>query len=551
MIERADGLLFARMVTAGAAAIEAQRQPVNELNVFPVPDGDTGTNMSLSLGAAAAELRRREHRGVGEAAEAAAQALLRGARGNSGVILSLLFRGLARGLKELEEMDGAAWAAALQNGVEVAYRAVMKPAEGTMLTVSRVAAVRALAAAENDPALESVMVETLDAAEAALAETIHQNPVLEKAGVIDAGGKGFCIILDSMLAVLQGRETAAQPAVDGQAPRAKADFSEYVAEDIKFDYCTEFIVTRRDKKDPLRLRAFLGALGDSLVLVDDEALIKVHVHTNHPGRAIEEALTYGPLTALKIENMREQHTQKVIQQDANGAEAARAAGRVIAPPDRRYGFVAVCAGAGLSAVFRDLGADQIVSGGQTMNPSTEDLLLAIDATPAEVVYVLPNNKNVIMAAEQCRPLSEKQVIVLPTKTTPQGVAALLAFEPTGDTEGNREAMLAALSGVRTGQVTYAARDSSFDGHKIASGDHMALVDEGLLYNHPDRIQVLRRLAQELGRGAPAFVTVFYGEGVDEAETAEAEAVFAEFCAGAEIQLVNGGQPVYFYLVSAE
>jgi DAK2 domain fusion protein YloV len=506
--------------------------------------------MSLSLGAAAAELRERAHKEAGQAAEAAAQALLRGARGNSGVILSLLFRGLARGLKDKAEMDGLDWARALQNGVEVAYRAVMKPAEGTMLTVSRLSAVRALEAAGRDPALEAVMAETLDAAETALAETIHQNPVLEKAGVIDAGGKGYCIILASMLAALQGRETAVQTAVDGVAPKARADFSEYVAEDIKFDYCTEFIVNRKDKKDPLRLRAFLEALGDSLVLVDDETLIKVHVHTNHPGRALEEALTFGPLTSLKIENMREQHTQKVIERSSARAEDVPPR-RDVAPPDRRYGFVTVCAGPGLTAVFHDLGADQVVSGGQTMNPSTEDLLRAIDATPAEVVFVLPNNKNIIMAAEQCRPLSAKQLVVVPTRTAPQGVAALLAFEPAGDTESNREAMLAALSGVRTGQITYAARDSSFDGRKIASGDHMALVDEGLLCNHPDRAHVLRRLAQELGRGAPAFVTVFYGEGVDEAEAAEAEALFAELCPGAEIQLVNGGQPVYFYLVSAE
>ncbi len=546
MFERANGADFTRMIVSAAAAIEGQRQLVNELNVFPVPDGDTGTNMSLSLGAAASELQKGVIPEVGRAAEAAAGALLRGARGNSGVILSLLFRGMARSLKELTEMNGMAWAAALETGVEVAYRAVMKPAEGTVLTVSRVSAAHAMEAAAQDPTLESVLNETLIAAEAALLETVHQNPVLEKAGVIDAGAKGFCIILEGMLAALQGRAMTTAPAVDGQAPRAKADFSEYVSEDIKFDYCTEFIITRTSKKDPLRLRAYLGSIGDSLVMVDDEEIIKIHVHTNHPGKAIEEALSYGPLTAMKIENMREQHTQQVIRQDQS-----QVINRVIAPPKSHYGFVAVCAGEGLTEVFRDLGAEQVISGGQTMNPSTEDILKAIDATPAEVVFVLPNNKNIILAAEQCIPLSDKQVVIVPTKTVPQGVAALLAFEPTRETSDNRDAMLGALSNVKTGQITYAARNSNFDGHKIKSGDHMALVDEGLLYNHPDRSQTVSHLAQEMGKATPSFVTVFYGENVDEAEAEQTKKTFEENCPGAEVQLISGGQPVYFYLVSAE
>ena len=547
MIDRINGEDFARMVFAGAAGIERHRQLVNELNVFPVPDGDTGTNMSLSLGAAASELRKNTPAEAGRAAEIAATALLRGARGNSGVILSLLFRGLAASLKDKETIDGADWATALQNGVDVAYRAVMKPAEGTVLTVSRVSAAQALQASETDPSLEHVLIETLSAAEAALADTIFQNPVLEKAGVIDAGAKGYCVILEAMLAALLGRETDFPTASDGVALRDKADFSEYVAEDIKFDYCTEFIVSRKVKKSPLRMRAFLEALGDSLVMVDDDEIIKVHVHTNHPGKALEEALSYGPLSQVKIENMRQQHTEQVILQERGAASPVR----VLAKPSRRYGFVAVCAGEGLFEVFRDLGTDQIISGGQTMNPSTDDILRAIDRTPAEVVFVLPNNKNIIMAAEQCLPLSDKQVVVVPSKTVPQGVAALLSFEPARDVNENREAMLAALSGVSTGQITYAARDSNFDGQKIASGDHMALTDSGLVCHHPGRAAAVRRLAQEMGRDAPSFITVFYGEGVDEEEAGQTAGTFEECCPGAEVQLISGGQPVYFYLVSAE
>ncbi len=547
MIERVNGADFARMLSAGAAAIEGQRQLVNELNVFPVPDGDTGTNMSLSLGAAATELQRHCPPEVGLAADAAAGALLRGARGNSGVILSLLFRGIARSLKELSDMDGADWARALESGVEVAYRAVMKPAEGTVLTVSRVAAAGAVAASQENPGLEFVLERTLSTAEEALKETIFQNPVLEKAGVIDAGGKGFCIIIDGMLGALQGRVIETRPAVDGQQQRVRADFSEYVSEDIKFDYCTEFIINReRQKKDPLRLQAFLESIGDSLVMVDDEKIIKIHVHTNHPGKALEEALGFGSLTAIKIENMREQHTQQVIMQDRS-----EVVNRVIAPVKSRCGFVAVCAGDGLRDVFLDLGADQVIAGGQTMNPSTQDILQAIDATPAEVVFVLPNNKNIILAAEQCIPLSDKQVVVLPAKSVPQGIAALLAFEPARETSDNRESMLSALSRIKTGQITYAARDSVFDGHKITSGDYMALADEGLLFCHPDRARAVHHLAQSLCKEAPTFVTIFYGENVDSVEAEETQTVFSELCAGAEVQLIWGGQPVYSYLVSVE
>jgi DAK2 domain fusion protein YloV len=549
LIERIDGALFTKAVLSAAAAIEAERQQINELNVFPVPDGDTGTNMSLSFGAAAAELSQCAHPEAGRAVEVASQALLRGARGNSGVILSLLFRGFAKAVKDRASLSGADLAAGLSAGVDVAYRAVMKPAEGTILTVSRVSAARAAKAAEENPAAEFVLTQTLAAAEAALLETVHQNPVLEKAGVVDAGGRGYCVILSGMLAALRGEPMAAAPAVEGQPLRARADFSEYMAEDIKFDYCTEFIITRQKKRDAARLRAFLEAIGDSLVVVDDDQVIKVHVHTNHPGRALEEALIYGPLSSIKIENMRIQHTEQVIRQAA--APEAKTETRVVAPPARRYGFVTVCAGDGLTRVLRDLGADQVIAGGQTMNPSTEAMLEAVDTTPAEVVFILPNNKNIIMAAEQCLPLSEKELVVIPTMSVPQGIAALLAVDVRAGLSENREAMLAALSGVKSGSVTYAARDSSFDGRRIASGDHMALVDGALLYHHPDRAQVVSHLARAFGDETPSFVTIFSGEGVDKEEAAQTRTAFEENCPGAEIQLIEGGQPVYYYLVSCE
>ena len=547
-VERIGGETFSRMVVAAAAGIEENRQLVNELNVFPVPDGDTGTNMSLTLGAAAIELGKTPQIEVGSAVEIAAAALLRGARGNSGVILSLLFRGIAAHLKGMETMDGADLAQALTKGAEVSYRAVMKPTEGTMLTVFRVSAAHAVEISQTENAIEHVLTETLISAQAALAETIHQNPVLEKAGVIDAGAKGYCIILECMLSALQGRAPVKALAAQASRPTGVVDFSSYADEAINFSYCTEFIINRLEKKDPLLLSAFLETLGDSLVLVDDDEIIKVHVHTNNPGKALEEALTFGSLTAVKIENMREQHTEQVVRQEAHGASGGKP---VAASPRKPFGFVSVCAGAGLTEVFLDLGVDRIISGGQTMNPSTEDILTAIEQTPSEVVFVLPNNKNIILAAEQCVPLSSKQVEVIPSRTVPQGVAAMLAFETTRSLQENREAMGQALSSVYSGHITYAARDSRYDGQVLFAGDHMALSDRGLVCHHPDRAVVVRLLARDISGRSPSFVTVFYGQGVTEAEAEQTVAVFSECCPGTEVQLISGGQPVYFYIISAE
>ncbi|MDR0325216.1 MAG: DAK2 domain-containing protein [Oscillospiraceae bacterium] len=531
------------MFASAAAAIEASRQPINELNVFPVPDGDTGTNMSLTMAAAVSGLEKPEAH-IGTVAGLAAEGLLRGARGNSGVILSLLFRGIAKSVRDLSTLTGTGLAAALAEGVEAAYRAIMKPAEGTILTVSKKAAKRAQAAAAADTSFEFVLQEALEAAETALEETVRQNPVLAKAGVIDAGGKGFCIILDGMLCALRGKPFTVMT-LEG-VRRERADFSEYSDEDILFGYCTEFIILRDSDRDARKLNAFLGSIGDSLVLVDDEKYIKVHVHTNNPGAVLEEALPYGQLSAVKIENMREQHSQKVIENAPEGKPARKAA-----EPTRRFGFVAVCSGDGIAGVFRDLGADNIISGGQTMNPSTDDILRAVDATPSEVVFVLPNNKNIIMAAEQCVALSPKEVVVLPTRSIPQGMSAMLVFDPTLEPEQNREEMLAAVSGVTTGSVTYAARDSEYDGQSIHQGDHMALLNDRLLFTHSDAAFVYDRLAEEITKIAPLFITVFYGEGVSIGDARDMAERFQSRCAGAEVTLVNGGQPVYSYLVSAE
>ena len=537
-----NGKDFAAMILSAAAAVEQNRQLVNELNVFPVPDGDTGTNMSLTLNTAAAELCKAERERLCDAAETAAGALLRGARGNSGVILSLLFRGFSKSVREYETISGPELAAALTEGVDAAYRAVMKPAEGTILTVSSRSAKRACDAATEDSGFEYVLAEALAAADEALAETVFQNPVLAKAGVIDAGGKGFCIILDGMLAALRGNPYAADGAGAG-AVRESADFTAFADEDIEFAYCTEFIINRSGKNDVMKLRAFLGSLGDSLVFVDDDEIIKVHVHTNNPGKAIEEALLYGALTAIKIENMKEQHTQKVIE----NTETVRK----IAPPSKKYGFVSLCAGDGLSGVFSDLGVDAIISGGQTMNPSTEDILCGIDAVPAEVVFVFPNNKNIIMAAEMAMPMSDKQVVLIPTKTIPQGMAAMLAFEPSADAEQNRTAMLEAVAGVTTGQITYAARQSVFDGHEICEGDHIALLNGQLLCSNEDQKEVVTRLAADMCKDSPTYITIFFGMDADEQHAENVRDIFRELCPSAEITLLPGRQPVYSYLISAE
>jgi len=415
-----NGADLRRMIISAAAAIEINKQALNDLNVFPVPDGDTGTNMSMTINAAAADLRKAEDPDLGNAAKIAASAMLRGARGNSGVILSLLFRGLSKKLKGADHADGVLWAEALQEGVDAAYKAVMKPAEGTILTVSRLAAAAAAEAAKENNHIEFVQEAAIAEAKVALANTTNQNPVLKKAGVVDAGGKGWLVALEAMLSSMQGEDVIVPEGAAAEVKEA-ANFDDFDTEDITFTYCTEFIIQRENDLDPEKLRDFLSSLGDSLVLVDDEEIIKVHVHTNDPGKALHEAIDYGSFVTVKIENMRLQHTEKVM------TEAEKAPR--IAEPEKPLGVVSVCAGEGLADVFLNLGVDQIISGGQTMNPSTQDILEAVNKVPAETVFVLPNNKNIIMAAEQVNDLTPKNVVVVPSKTVPQGVTAMLGFNP--------------------------------------------------------------------------------------------------------------------------
>ena len=562
MVQNIDAAVFQRMIIHAHAAINAQKQPINDLNVFPVPDGDTGTNMTLTIGAAAAEMRKAHYDTVGQAAGGTASALLRGARGNSGVILSLLFRGVSKAIRDKETMDGRDLAIALDFGVAAAYKAVMKPAEGTILTVSRLAAARAAGHAREDDSLEGVLEAAIQEGQEALAHTIDQNPVLKKAGVVDAGGKGFLVILQGMLDEIRGLPMP-ESGEEAAAPADKADFEAVNAEDITFAFDTVFIVRKfKEDTDLDPFRAYLNSIGDSLVIGEDDEAFKVHVHTNTPGSALNEAQKYGALELAKIENMRTQaedlaagrHVQSTDDLEAVESELEKGAcaGPVHAAPEKKFGYVAVCAGSGLEDVFRDLGVDGLVGGGQTMNPSTQDILKAIDATPAEVVYVLPNNKNIIMAAEQTVPLCEdKKVIVLPTKTVPQGISAMLCADPDADEEENTAAMTEGFANVRTSEITYAARDSDFDGFAIHQGDYLALEEHQLFGTDQDLFAMLGRLARSDSHQRAEFISIFYGEDVTEEQAQQAEKIFAEACPNAEITLLSGGQPVYYFMLSAE
>ena len=543
------------MICGAAAVVEQHKQQINELNVFPVPDGDTGTNMSMTLNAAAADLRKLHEPTLTKVADATASAMLRGARGNSGVILSLLFRGFSRSLKGLEECDGRQLAAALQSGVEAAYKAVMKPAEGTILTVARIAAEQAVEV--DEPCFETVLTVAIDGATAALAETIEQNPVLKKAGVVDAGGKGWLYVLQTMLDVAQGKEIA-EPTASSEV-KDQADFAEFDTGDITFAFDTVYIVRKFEENvDLTPLRRYLDTIGDSIVIGEDDEAFKVHVHTNIPGAALTESQKYGTLELAKIENMQMQHDDlaagraarstddlEQIEQELENAEPT------VAAPEKHYGMVAVCAGEGLANAFRELGADNIISGGQTMNPSTQDILEKVNATPAEVVFVFPNNKNIIMAAEQVQPLTEKKVIVIPSKTVPQGISAMLVFDPDAGEDSNAAAMREAMKNVTTMQLTYAARDSDFDGHDIHAGEYLALNGGALFGNDTDMDALLRRMAENLNGEGKEFITIFYGADTNEEQAHNAAAIFSAACPDAEITVMNGGQPVYYFLISAE
>ncbi|MBS5575047.1 MAG: DAK2 domain-containing protein [Firmicutes bacterium] len=555
-----DGAAFGRMIVSASAAIELKKQKINELNVFPVPDGDTGTNMSMTLAAAAQDLKKRSPDSLTKAADMTASALLRGARGNSGVILSLLFRGFSKSLKGKLEASGKDFADALTAGVEAAYKAVMKPAEGTILTVSRLTADAARELAAQDANLESVLAGSIETAKVALENTVNQNPVLKKAGVVDAGGMGFLVILEGMLSSLQGNDIAPQDA-SGET-KEQADFADFATEDITFAYDTVYIVRKKNENVSLEpLRVYLDSIGDSLVIGEDDEAFKVHVHTNIPWDALAESQKYGTLELAKIENMRMQHDDlaegrkarstddlEAIEQELESGEAAAAQP---AAPEKPFGFVAVCAGAGLAGVFRDLGADGIIEGGQTMNPSTEDILKAIEQTPAEVVFVLPNNKNIIMAAQAASELATREVVVVPTKTVPQGITAMLSFDETQSASENAELMTESLSGVTTMQITYAARNSDFEGRDIHEGEYLALYNGALLGNSPDLDSLLAAMAEKAAGEGKEFVNIFYGADTTAEQAAHVSEIFTKALPSAEVNVLSGGQPIYYYLISAE
>ena len=562
MKDKITGDALREMLLCAYEALEREKQAINELNVFPVPDGDTGTNMTLTVASAAAELRKLAgDEGIGLVADKAASAMLRGARGNSGVILSLLFRGVARALKGRDESDAKGFAAALRAGVDAAYKAVMKPAEGTILTVSRVATEAAAALAETEEDIEPVLTYALAAGRDALAETTGQNPVLARAGVIDAGGMGYVTMLEAFLASLQGKIHSGEltaPAEEDAEEEHRA-FGEFSTEEITFAYDTVYTMRKLvPEKDLDPLRAYLDSIGDSLVISEDDEIFKVHVHTNTPGEALTESAKYGVLELAKIENMRSQHEalvgggERLTADDVENGDARQAS----APAQRAQslkpcGFVAVCAGAGLERLFADLGCDRVVTGGQTMNPATADILDAIESTNAETVFVFPNNKNIIMAAEQCVPLTEKRVIVIPTKTVPQGITALLNLDAEAEPEALRETFTEAIAGVHTAQVTYAVRDSEFDGTQIHAGEYLCLLDGALLGSYAKVSALEKQLSKAVRKLKPEIITVYYGENVKEEQARRLTDLLAEELPDADVTLVNGGQPVYYYLISVE
>ena len=543
------GKLFRDAVISGANNISNNRLAVDELNVFPVPDGDTGTNMSMTIGNALPELKSAgDAISAGDAAKLTASAMLRGARGNSGVILSLIFRGLSKGLAGKNEADAKMLSDAFKLGVDAAYKSVMKPTEGTILTVAREAYENTADLAKEGGDAAEFLRAYIAEGEKSLEKTPELLPALKKAGVVDAGGKGLLVILSGMLEVISGGEMIRSDSETKPAAPAAVAAAGAVQEDIHFAYCTEFIVNKKQgAKDATALRAFLETIGDCVVVVDDDDIIKVHVHSNHPGKAIEEGLKFGELTKMKIENMREQHNN-IIKAD----EAVQQNRKAPVPPEKDFGFVAVAAGAGVESLFRDLGADSIVRGGQTMNPSTEDILEAVGQTPAHNVFILPNNKNIIMAAEQAVSLADRNVCVIQSRTIPQGISALMSFDPGADFVANRSAMTDALARVQSGQITFAVRDSEYDGHKIKQGEILAMDNGKIVFTEKDVSKALVKLTKRLVSSSSSFITVIYGSDVtDEAANAAYEQLRAKISDNIDINLVNGGQPVYYYIISVE
>ena len=561
MREYLDAAVFKDMILCADAALAENTQQINELNVFPVPDGDTGTNMGLTMNEAAAQLRKKEFYAVDAVADCVAGALLRGARGNSGVILSLLFRGISRRLKGMETVGAKEFAAAMEDGVDAAYKAVMKPAEGTILTVARMASAAAVEYAKKGTDIEELLETALRIGSEALENTVNQNPVLQKAGVVDAGGKGYIVIFSAMLACLRGEVKAPTAAVQASVIANENNaFDMFGTDEITYAFDTVYIVRKNEPNvDLTPLRAYLSSIGDCLVIGEDDESFKVHVHTNIPGEALTKSQQYGTLELAKIENMRTQYDDIMAGRKAQTTDdlekveqELEAAEELHAIPTKRYGIVAVCAGEGIANLFKELGADTIVTGGQTMNPSTADIIKEINRTPAEIVFVLPNNKNIIMAAEQSIPLCEdKTVVVIPTKTIPQGITAMLNFDPESEVSDIVETLTESLSDVHTAQVTYAARDSDFDGYAIHAGEYLALLDGKLIGSFTEMPAMLNKMSEAFTELEPEIITVYYGEDVSGEDAETTAGTIEKAFPDAEVTVVNGGQPVYYYMISVE
>lgn len=556
-INTIDASQLSKMFLAGAKNLEAKKEWINELNVFPVPDGDTGTNMTMTIMSAAKEVSALEQVNMRALCKAISSGSLRGARGNSGVILSQLFRGFTKGIGEAEEIDVDILCDAMQRAVETAYKAVMKPKEGTILTVARGAADRALELVDTTDDLVYFIGEVIAEAEDVLARTPEMLPVLKQAGVVDSGGQGLVEVLKGAYDALLGKEI--DYTIEGaETGREFVKISQETEQDIKFGYCTEFIIVLNnplDEKEEMSYKAYLESIGDSIVVVADDEIVKTHVHTNDPGLAIQKALTYGSLSKIKIDNMREEHQEKLIK-DAEKQAAAQKAGEAERKkdegPKKDMGFVVVSIGEGLNQIFRDLGADALIEGGQTMNPSTEDVLDAVRSVNADTVFVLPNNKNIILAANQAASLTEnKRVIVLPTKTIPQGITALINYIPEQTPKENESRMLQEIANVKTGQVTYAVRDTVVDDKDIKEGDYMGIGDSGILSVNQDMKQCFAQMVDQMVDEDSAIVSVFYGADVSESEAQELADAVEEKYPDLEVELQAGGQPVYYYVVSVE
>ena len=548
--------MFAKMFLAGAKNLESKKEWINELNVFPVPDGDTGTNMTLTIMAAAKEVGAMETYEMEKVAKSISSGSLRGARGNSGVILSQLFRGLCKVIKEEKEIDVPVMAAALQKAVETAYKAVMKPKEGTMLTVAKGGAKKAIAIADETDDLVYFMQQVVAEMEIVLSKTPEMLPVLKEAGVVDSGGQGLVEVFHGMMDVLEGKEV--DYAIEGASVEAKpVKISAQTEADIKFGYCTEFIIML-DKEftmdNELDVKAYLESIGDSIVVVADDEIVKIHVHTNDPGLAIQKALTFGSLSKIKIDNMREEHEEKLIKEAAKIAEeeAKKAAEAKKAEPRKEMGFISVSIGAGVGEIFKGLGVDYLIEGGQTMNPSTEDMLNAIDNVNAEHIFILPNNKNIILAANQAQALTEDKVIhVIPTKTVPQGITAMINYLPDLSAEENVEAMTESITTVKTGQVTYAVRDTKIDDKEIHEGNIMGIGDAGILAVGEELEATTLEMFKELVDDMSEIISIYYGEEVDEAVANELGEKVGEMFPECDVEVHFGGQPIYYYVVSVE